>query len=349
MAAPSGAQAGADPAPGAARTVLFFDAERVLQTSARGRALLPELDALRARQDTERSAEEGALAELRRVLEREGRPELAARWDHEADALARLIERQEAELAARQDALLAPLVAELGALVAHHRSAGAVDAEGAHAPLVLLDVGEHPPLTPRPECDVTKALARALDASSAAPGPSGAGPRPVRTPERWVSPAECRARVLLLYDQLQLSGAVEAGRQAVARVETFQRTKQAELDERQRALGATAGGPEHARARLDLADRFLAYAEELAALTTREEERVAEAVRAALRPIAAELPGVVLVEHLEGAPQPAIASCEVTRWLFERLREGGLDRVEVRRGLAASAEVACPAYRRKER
>ncbi|MCK6552029.1 hypothetical protein L6R52_39725 [Myxococcota bacterium] len=291
--------------------VLWADPSRAILATAEGKRLAKILDDARASVEEEVRVREERLARARRELERTGSAEARRAWDDATEALSRFIDAEEARLEALQDERLAPLVARVGAITAK-----------VHDGAVILDATEHPLVVATAACDATAWLARALD------GAAGPAPRP----------EVCRAHVLLRIEPRAIAVALGESKRASDRLDGWVRQRQLDLDAKAEALRRAPPGVETERRRLELADRYQAHREALAVREREEEVRVAEAVRAEVARVEAELPGARFVEAVEGARPAPIATCEGTRWL--------VDLVQKTRA-ATGGPPECPAFARE--
>src|SRR5262249_58548006 len=126
----------------------------------------------------------------------------------------------------------------------------------------------------------------------------------------------------------RLMKGVEESKKASARLDAFQKEKQAELDTKQSELkrmevklGARAEGrAEYEKARIELAARYSAYQKALKDKEQSEEERVRGAARALVQEAMAAARGAIFIDG-PAADSPLSPKCEVSAWFVDLARK----------------------------
>jgi Skp family chaperone for outer membrane proteins len=259
--------------------LLFVDVERAVLESPEGKRAAIELEAERARVDSELAVREQEIAGVRKKLEKD--PRARVEYQNAAAAYEELVKTKQAALEASQDRRFGPLIDQIDARMK----------KASTDQVLLVDVADHPPLFPVSACDATEAIMRGSAVKAA---------------------AECRARAVFVVDLDKVMRSLEESKRATARLDSFQRERQAELDQRSRQIEAQGGVDVEAR-RLELADRYAAYRKELAEREAKELAAMRALAIARIQEKKAAYPGAVFVERVEEVT-PIAGSCDVSRF-----------------------------------
>lgn len=297
--------------------VVYVDLVRAAAATPEGKQIKAEIEH-RLRQAEERvHAREHQIVRLRRELERTGDPAARRAYEHEVAQVDQQISDEEKKLDDEQARRLAPIIEALRKIVA-------VPSEDAR----IIDQSKLPVLNPEPACDVTDWLIRehAIRAREKEGAKSARGPK---------IPEACRVRAIYRVDFAELLKGLAADSKSTARLDSFQRSKQSELDamqarlrQKEARLSASSTPAERAeleRARLDLAARYDGWQKEMKGREQREEQRLEEEAEAFIRRTAERAPGALFVDASGLAlDAPELAglepSCDATRALVDLAR-----------------------------
>jgi Skp family chaperone for outer membrane proteins len=275
---------------------LFVDVESAVLLTADGKRAQKELEAMRGKVEDELARDEAVLVRARAET---------AKYQKLATAYEKKVAEKQKALDEAQDLRFDPLVARIDTLMQKQSSAG----------VRVLDAADYPPLFPTKECDVTQELV-ALDAKgghlSERPG--------------------CARRAVFYVSLDRVMASLPESKAVSARLDSFQREKQTELDQRQRAFDPDAKDADERR--FELAARYEAYRRELKAREEQELQMMRGMAIAHVQKRAEGFEQALFLERIAEVPLLDRA-CDVTRFF------SGEDR--------APLGSACPAWTGSER